>query len=585
MTTLAVIAGLFITGIVCTIGTIIMMLLMMIMGTSAQHPKGEDHSILYLDLNTEIVERERGVTLMEQVQGLEDNTLALDDLLQAIDLAAGDPKIEGIYINAGNVGGGAASLMSVNESLMRFRKSGKWIAAYGDSYSQADYLLASTADSLWLNPVGEVDIHGVGGSLMYFKNLLDKLGVEMQVIKVGTYKSAVEPFILTTPSEANIEQTRAYLQPVWNDMCAAIGKGRGVKATDVNAWADSIIMTADPQTLPARKVVTSLRYRHDAEEELKALAGIDSDDDLILVSPAEYLNQSYAYKKIKKASDHDYRIAVLYAVGDIVQEGDEGIVGADMTPLIYELADDEDVKALVLRVNSGGGSAYASEQIWKALQYFKSKGKPFYASMGDVAASGGYYISAGADKIFCQPTTITGSIGIFGMIPNVKGLMSNHLGIDYTLIATNPNANIGFMEPMTPSQRAAMQSMINRGYETFVSRCAQGRHLSVDSIKAVAEGRVWVGSQAVKLGLADKLGTLDDCIKALAADNKIKEYSIEKYPDPEGSWWEKLLLEEAQLEERALKRELGPAYPFVKAVRQISTMDPMQARMPMTVIQ
>lgn len=583
MTALAVVAGIFITGLLGFFGMIYMMIQMMLMNIGQQHPKTDDHSILYIDLSSEIVEREQGTTLMQQLQGIENNSISLNRLLDAIKIASTDPKIEGMYLDCGGVSAGVSTLISVNEAVNTFRNSGKWVAAYGDSYAQSDYIVASAADSLWLNPVGEVDIHGVGAGLLYFKGLLDKLGVEVQVFKVGTYKSAVEPFILNAPSEANIKQTREYLDPIWADVRTVIAAGRNVEADSINAWADSIIVTEDPATYPTKGVVTSLRYRHDAEQTLKAMSGIDDDDDLRLVTPAQYLNHSYAHKYQKNASKSDYRIAVLYAVGDIVQEGDEGIVGADMAPLIYELADDDDISALVLRVNSGGGSAYASEQIWEALEYFKTKNKPFYVSMGDVAASGGYYISCGADKIYCQPTTLTGSIGIFGMVPSIEGMMEKHLGVNYSLIASNPNSAMGIIKPFTPVQRKAMQKMIDRGYETFVGRCAQGRGMAVDSIKAIAEGRVWAGTKAVEIGLVDRLGTLNDCVEALAEENSQGSYTVVEYPDPDGSWWEKLIMSKAEMRQEAIRKELGAAYPLYKAVRSIETMDPVQARIPFTI--
>lgn len=583
MTTLAVLVGLFIMGAISFLMTIYMMLQMVLLDIGQAHPSIQDNSILYIDLDTEIVEREHGATLSDQLMGRTTDNIALGNLLDALRYAADDPKIKGVYLDCGGVSAGVTTLLTINRALADFRKSGKWVAAYADDYTQGDYLLASAADSLWLNPVGAVDIHGVGSGMLYFKGLVEKLGVNVQVLKVGTYKSAVEPFMLTGPSDANIEQMREYLNPIWADACKAIADGRGVAPADVNAWADSIVMAQDPATYPARKIVTALRYRHDAEEALKAMSGLDPDDDddddgLRLVSAASYVSSAYPHKQQKKQAKADYRIAVVYAEGDIVQEGDEGIVGADMAPLIYDLADDDDTNALVLRVNSGGGSAYASEQIWEALEYFKGKGKPFYASMGDVAASGGYYISCGADSIFCEPTTLTGSIGIFGIIPEFGGAMEKHLGINYHLIATNPNALIGTMQPMTAVQRNAMQGMIERGYETFVARCASGRATTADSIKAVAEGRVWVGTKALEIGLVDQLGSLADCIQALADNNGVDKYAIDEYPDPAKPWWEKLIEENMQMRQAAVKRELGAAYPFYKAIKDLEKMDPIQAR-------
>lgn len=256
-----------------------------------------------------------------------------------------------------------------------------------------------------------------------------------------------------------------------------------------------------------------------------------------------------------------------------------------MAPLILSLAEDDDIDALVLRVNSGGGSAFASEQIWEALEQFKATGKPFYVSMGDVAASGGYYISCGADRIYCQPVTITGSIGIFGLIPNIKGFLNDKLGLNMVSIATNPNANISITEPFTPVQRAAMQSMVNRGYETFVGRCAEGRGVSVDSIKAIAEGRVWDGTTALEIGLVDKLGSLTDCISDLAADQGYDKYTIVEYPDPKGEWWEELLMASSNVKQSLIKSELGEALPYYEAIQQVKKMSPVQCRMEYIVVE
>lgn len=298
-------------------------------------------------------------------------------------------------------------------------------------------------------------------------------------------------------------------------------------------------MTRSQERLLVDGVVTSLLYRHEAEEWMKEQTGkTDKDDDLELVSVARYAQTI----KEKKSSNN---IAVLYAVGDIVDTGDEGIVGDKMAPLILDLAEDDDVDALVLRVNSGGGSAFASEQIWEALEQFKSTGKKFYVSMGDVAASGGYYISCGADRIYCQPVTITGSIGIFGLIPSIKGLLNEKLGVNVATIATNPEANIGIVDPMTPFQRASMQAMIDRGYETFVGRCAAGRDMPVDSIKAIAEGRVWDGATALRIGLVDQLGDLDRCIADLVEECGYDDYKVTEYPEPEASGGKKCCCRQA----------------------------------------
>ena len=569
---LATVAGLFITMFLCMAGSFLMLIMMVALSGSSSTPSIQKHSILHLDLSGDITERMEGRSIIDELQGIENKSLPLNDIIAAIDHAATDSKIDGIYLECNGGEGGQATMTYIIESLNKFKESGKWIIAYGDTYSQGNYYLASTADSLWLNPIGAVDIHGLGGNLMFYKGLLDKLGIEVQVIKVGTYKSAVEPFILTAPSEANVEQVRAYITPIWNYMSYVMAESRKVTTETINEWADSMIVTQDPATFVERNVVSGLRYRHEVEKSLKELCGLEDDDNLRLVSPTKYV------QTIKKKSS-DNHIAVLYAVGDIVDSGNEGIVGEKMAPLILDLAEDDDVDALVLRVNSGGGSAYASEQIWEALEQFKAKGKPFYVSMGDVAASGGYYISCGADKIFCQPVTITGSIGIFGMIPSLKGLMTDHLGITTATIATNPNGQMSLMEPLSPVQRQAMQNMINRGYETFVGRCAEGRGMPVDSIKAIAEGRVWDGTAALRIGLVDGLANLSEVIEALAQDNGFEDYSIVEYPDPKREWWEEILYASEGIKQSMLDSELGEARPLYDAVKRIKEMSPVQCRM------
>ncbi len=575
---LATVAGLFITMFLCMAGSFLMLIMMVAMSGNSSTPTLEKHSILHLDLSGDITERREGRSIMDEIQGIENKSLPLNDIIAAIDNAATDSNIDGIYLECNGGSGGQASLTYIIEALNKFKESGKWVIAYGDSYSQSNYYLASAADSLWLNPIGAVDIHGLGGNLMFYKGLLDKLGIEVQVLKVGTYKSAVEPFILTAPSEANIEQVKAYITPIWNYMSYVMAESRNVTPQTINEWADSMIITQDPSTFADRNVVSALKYRHEAEEAMKELTSRNADDKLLLISPSKYV------QTIRKKSS-DNRIAVLYAVGDIVESGNEGIVGDKMAPLILNLADDDDIDALVLRVNSGGGSAFASEQIWEALEQFKAKGKPFYVSMGDVAASGGYYISCGADKIFCQPVTITGSIGIFGMIPSLKGLMTDHLGITTATIATNPNGQMSLMEPFTPVQRQAMQNMINRGYETFVGRCAEGRGMPVDSIKAIAEGRVWDGNTALRIGLVDGLANLSEVIEALAEDNGYDDYKIVEYPDPKLEWWEEFLYATNGIQQRIIDRELGEARPVYDAIKRVKEMDPVQCRMPEIVIE
>lgn len=576
---LATIVGLWVTFIVATVGSLLMMILMIVAGASSSAPKIQSHSILHINLEGQIEERVQGESLLDQLQGIGEKSLPLNDLVRAIDNAASDSKIEGIFLDCQGGAGGAATMAYIRESLAKFKESGKWVVAYGDSYSQANYYLASVADSLWLNPQGIVDLHGLGGTIPFYKGLLDKLGVEMQVIKVGTYKSAVEPYIMTEPSEANKEQIRGYITPIWNYFCNDIAKSRGVTAETVNEWADSILATKSAPSLLEANVVTSLLYRHEVIDWMKEMTGREKPSEKPrLVSVEKYL-------KTMKDKNRSTKIALLYAVGDIVETGSEGIVGDKMAPLILDLAEDDDIDALVLRVNSGGGSAFASEQIWEALEQFKSHGKPFYVSMGDVAASGGYYISCGADRIYCQPVTITGSIGIFGLIPNIHGLLSDKLGVNMYSISTNPNADMSIYQAMTPVQRAAMQGAIDRGYETFVGRCADGRDMPVDSIKAIAEGRVWDGATALRIGLVDKLGDLTQCISDLADEMGCDKYEIVEYPDPRGEWWEELLMSASEVKTRMVKAELGEAYPYYEGIKRVKEMSTVQCRMEDVVIE
>lgn len=569
-------AALWITIILSSILSIVMTIAMFAgLGASTPTVSIEDKSILHIDLSGTIIEYEKPANLMDQLDQLygEGNTqIPLNNLLKAINDAADDNRIEGIYLDCNGINAGLASSNAILDALKNFKNSGKWILAYSDNYAQGDYYLACSADSILLNPVGLVDIHGIGATTLFYKGLLDKLGVEMQVIKVGTFKSAVEPFMLTEMSDANRLQQEVYLNNIWNYMSSRIGEMRGVTSEEINLWADSIISTDAPTNLVTKKVVDGLCYRHEVDSILANYTDCDVDD-LKLISPFDYHNATKAIK------DSDNNIAVLYAEGNIVDTGDEGIVGADMAPLIIELANDDDIDAMVLRVNSGGGSAFASEQIWEALEVFKSKGKTFYVSMGDYAASGGYYISCGANKIYAEPLTLTGSIGIFGLIPSTHKLMTEHLGITYGTIATNPNAQMSTFEPMTDIQRNSMQQMINRGYETFVGRCAQGRNMPIDSIKAIAEGRVWDGTEALKLNLVDQLGGLDMTITDLASDLGYSEYNIVEYPNTESDWMKELFGIKAYATESILKDELGPMYLYYREGRQLLDMSNIQCRM------
>ena len=567
---------LFIFGVIFAAGTIVSAI-----GGINESVKVDKNSVVYLPLSGLIEERQTAVEFAAFLNN-EDRPASLDDMLRAISAAKGDDRIKGIFLDCRGASAGVATRMAVRRALSDFKSSGKWIVAYADNYTQGDYYVASVANNIYLNPVGMVDIRGLGSSVPFFKGLLDKLGVEMQIIKVGTYKSAVEPFILTSMSEPSREQTSVFLNNIWGQLTSDIHASRNISVANLNLMADSLTsFSGNADIFVDNKLVDGLKYRREVEAFLKEKLGQKKDDSLKSVDYYSYLQVA----DVPHEKSEKNKIAVYYAFGDIVDTGTQGISAQQMVPDIINLAEDDDIKAMVLRVNSGGGSAFASEQIWEALGYFKSKGKKLYVSMGDYAASGGYYISCGADKIYAEPVTLTGSIGIFGLIPNIKGFLNDKLGLNMVSIATNPNANISITEPFTPVQRAAMQSMVNRGYETFVGRCAEGRGVSVDSIKAIAEGRVWDGTTALEIGLVDKLGSLTDCISDLAADQGYDKYTIVEYPDPKGEWWEELLMASSNVKQSLIKSELGEALPYYEAIQQVKKMSPVQCRMEYIVVE
>lgn len=581
MSFLGTVAGIFVSGFLISIGLFILTVMAIVSSATHSEYSVKDKSILYLDLSREIVEQPASLDIMAKLTKDGPSADVLYNIIDAIDAAADDDRIKGIFIDANGSSAGTAQRKAIIDALRRFKKSGKWIYSYGDYYSQGDYYIAASAsDSLYINPLASVDIHGLGGRMMFFKNLLDKIGVEMQVVKVGTYKSAVEPFILTEPSAASIEQQQLYLGNLWKDIRASIAKGRKVSADSVNAWANSFSFTFDATQIIRKRIADASAYRHEFIDKLKELTDIDKDDDLRLVTPAQYITS-------KPHKSHKTTIAVLYASGDITESGKDGIASDRLVPEILELAENDDIDGLILRVNSGGGSAFASEQIWEALGEFKEMtGKPFYVSMSDYAASGGYYISCGADKIYAEPVTITGSIGIFGLIPNIRGLVTDKLGVTTYPISTNPaGAQPDIFAPMTESQRAGMQSYVDRGYELFVKRVAGGRKKTVDQIKAIAEGRVWDGREALRIGLVDKLGGLDTALADMAKELGVESWSVERYPKTEDDVLTALLMMSDRMEQSALERKLGDVAEIYRTIESIRQYQGVQARMQPVVIE
>lgn len=561
-----------------------------IAGQNSSTVKVDRHSVLYLNLDGEITERQESPSSDDLIfdvlwgNGIK-NTLSLADITAAIRAAATDKNIDGIFIEANGGVGGTASLLDIVQALKYFKETGeKWVVAYGDSYSQGEYFLSSVADSIIVNPMGAVDVHGLAATTLFYKGLLDKLGIKYQIFKVGTYKSAVEPYMLTDISPANREQQELFLNQIWSDVTGVIADARKVDVATVNTWADSLIATAAPETYIPARIVSSVDYRHAVIDMLKNMTETDSDDDLKLITPKQYV----AAAKIPHTERTSNNIAVLYAYGEIVDGGNKGIVGPKMIAQIEKLIEDDSNDGLIMRVNSPGGSAFASEQIWEALERYKKTGRPFYVSMGDYAASGGYYISCGADRIYAQPVTLTGSIGIFGVIPSFEGLLKDKLSVNQAVVTTNPNANMSVYTNLNPQQTSLMQKMINRGYEVFTSRCAEGRDMPVDSIKAIAEGRVWDGRTALRLGLVDRLGNLEDAIADMAQElNFTSNYTVTAYPELKRDFWEQLRELQAAgfVRQYLLETSDDPVAKQILTADRIKDWAPVQARMIETVIE
>ncbi len=566
---------------ICVAGGILIFAFFALVGASvasSMEQKGavkvKKGSVLRIELKNSVVDRQTPQPILDHLQGAAKG-MALNDLVRAIRAAENDKNIDGILLDCAGGVVGLAQIQAIIDALKHFKESGKWIYSYGDSYTQGNYIIASVADSIYANPQAMVDIHGLSSTIMYFKDFLDKVGVKVQVVKVGTYKSAVEPFTLNDMSEANREQQEHYLGSIWNCLTGIIAENRGVDTAAVNKWADSYVFTADPQDYVKDKIVDRLVYRHEVDE---MIAELTDKDDPVYIDVEEYI------KTVKDSKKKGAKIAVLYALGEISDAGSNGITSEKLVPEILKLKDNDDIDGLILRVNSPGGSAFASEQIWEALQQFKLEtGKPFYVSMSDVAASGGYYISCGADRIYAEPLTITGSIGIFGMIPDAQELLNDKLGINTATVRTNKTQLPDLFTAMNPELYANMQAYVNRGYETFVKRCADGRNMPVDSIKAIAEGRVWDGLTAKKLGLVDKLGGLELALADMAAElnngKDTKEYQVKEFPKVKMEWWEELVNLNSQMKMRAVKEQLGDAMPYYEALMNIKSMNSLQCRM------
>ncbi len=576
--TLATIVGIILTSIIITVISIISVAGMIASdGAGASVPK---NSILRIKLQGEIVERAGDESPMDILNQDDGGTIGLDQALEALKKAAKNDNVKGIYLEGGALYAYPAELQELRQGLLKFKESGKWIVAYGDSYSRGAYYLCSVSDEIYLNPEGDLSWTGMASLPIFYTGLLNKLGVKMQVFKVGTYKSAVEPFINTEMSEANRLQVESYLGSLWNCMLNDVAQSRNIKVDELNAMADSTLILCEADVFVEKKLADKLGYLSDVKDALRERMELDEDDDLAFTTLADVAASDDLGDKI------DEEVAVYYAYGEI---NDSRSMGFDQEHSIttkqtlidlQKLRKDDDVKAVVIRVNSPGGSAYASEQIWHEVQLLRAE-KPVVISMGGLAASGGYYISCGANKIFAESMTLTGSIGIFGMIPDASELLTQKLGLSFDVVKTNAMGDFGTRgRPFNAGESAKLQNHVNRGYELFTGRVATGRGMAQDSVKVIGEGRVWTGEQALKIGLVDQLGDLDDAIEAAAALAELEKYTIGRYPSPE-PWYKNLLDKNKNgYMEGQMRAALGEYYPAFAIIRRIGKMDPIQARLP-----
>ena len=562
----------------CVLGLLI---LVSAFNSSVSIPK---NSVLELTLDAPIAERSSDA-FAYSIRGMK-SPIGLDDILRAIKEAENDDKINGISLNLTSVSGSPASLEEVRRALQEFKNSGKFVYAYSDTYSQSAYYIASVADKVYLNPQGTIDLRGLSLQNYYFKGLLDMLQIDIEVVKHGRYKSAVEPYSRTDMSEASREQSTALANSIWGTFTKDISKSRKISVEQLNEIADSLLIQRGSDALKY-KLVDELNYRTEYLKALHEKSGLDEKKKITLVSLDEY-TKSLKEPSVKSSSD---KVAVIYAVGEIIDgEGSESVIGStSLSREIRRAAQDEKVKAIVLRVNSPGGSAIASEVIWNEIEQAKKAGKIVVTSMGDYAASGGYYISCNSDAIVAEPTTITGSIGVFGMVPSYGNFLSNYLQIYVDGVNTNAHSDaLTGYRAMDEQESEFMQNSVDATYATFLSRVSKGRKMSIEDVDSVGMGRVWTGEDAIKIGLVNQLGNLQDAIELAAKKAGIDDkYEVIYYPEKK-TFWDMFNdntngQEEVNIEDR-YRTELGELYPAFAALRQVRHLKGVQARLPMEFI-
>lgn len=546
----------------------------LLMGDMMSTPKTklEENTIYRIDLKGTLVEQAGEENpfdaLFAEMYGQSTTTVGLSDLLSNIALAKDNDKVLGIYLKGGMLSAGPASAKAIRDALLDFKQSGKFVIAYADSYTQTNYYIASVADKIFFNPVGTLMWDGLTAQKEYYTRLFEKIGIEMQILKVGTFKSAVEPYFRTSMSEADRKQTEQYLGGIWSEMKTAVGQSRQIAAEQLHAYADECMSLQPQEKYLAYNFVDSLVYIQEMDSILRTYAGTK---DYKQLSNSKMTNVERTEIKAKD------KVAVLYADGSIVDNGTGGIVEGDILKTIKKIYKDDDVKAVVFRVNSPGGSADASEQIWHAMKMLQDKGIPVVVSMGDYAASGGYYISCNADYIYAEPTTLTGSIGIFGTVPNINKLRDK-VGLDIDGVSTNKHSALNvnaIYRGMNPQETALMQNMVERGYDLFTRRCADGRDMTQDAIKKIGEGRVWLGKDALEIGLVDELGNINDAVKKAVELAELGEYVLVDYPEKTDPFEEMLKMFDTTTPEEQL----------IMQVREFASKPRIMALMPEVTIQ
>ncbi len=574
----ATVVGLILFGIILTFFGILSIVGMITSGQATTNVS--KNSVLVLKLDG-LLEEQVGFNIMNTLNG-NTNSLGLQETLSAIKKAKENENIKGIYIEGGLLSAEGASLQEIRNALVDYKKSGKWVVAYADSYSQASYYVASVADKVWLNPSGQLDWHGFSVTPMFFKDVLNKFGVKVQTIKVGKYKSATEMFTEDKMSEPNRQQTEAYVNGSWQILCKAVSESRKISVDSLNAYADRVITFDEAKNLVKLKLIDGVMYSDQVKVEVKKLLGINEDETINQVDVAAMAN----VKEDRKGEE----IAVYYAFGEIVDQPSNSpttltsgheIIAKEVCADLEKLMNNEDVKAVVIRVNSPGGSAYASEQLWHQIELLKQK-KPVVISMGDYAASGGYYMSCNSNWIVAQPNTLTGSIGIFGMIPDVSQFLTQKVGLKFDEVKTNKNASIGTMSrPMNAEEIGYITNYVNRGYDLFRKRVADGRKMTIEQVEEVAQGHVFLAQDALKLKLVDELGGLDQAVAKAAKLAKLDEYYTSNYPAP-ADFLDQLFssMKNGNYLDEQARLALGEFYEPISMITRIKNMSTVQARLP-----